>query len=48
MNDSLKSNTRLDNLTANELSQNRFDSHWPSGVDHSKVLFDGWPQVGIL
>ena len=42
------SNRRLDNLTADELSKNRLDSHWPLGVDHSELLFDGWLQAGIL
>ena len=41
-------NTRLDNLTEDELSQNRLDSHWPLGLDKSKLLFNGWPQVSFL
>ena len=41
-------NRRLDNLTADELSRNRLDSHWPLGVDDSELLFDGWLQAGIL
>ena len=41
-------NRRLDNLTADEISKNRLDSHRPLGVDQSELLFDGWRQVGIL
>ena len=39
---------RIDNLTADKLSENRLDSHWPLGVDQSELLFDGWLQAGIL
>ena len=35
-------NRRLDNLTADEISKNRLDSHWPLGVGQSELLFDGW------
>ena len=36
------STRRLDNLTADEISKNRLDSHWPLGVGQSELLFDGW------
>ena len=44
----LSLNRRLGNLRAEEISKNRLDSHWPLGVDHSELLFDGWLQAGIF
>ena len=35
-------NRRLDNLTADKISKNRLDSHWPLCVHQSQLLFDGW------
>ena len=41
-------NTCFDNLSADELFLNSLDSNLPLDVDESELLFDGWPQVGIL